>query len=182
MRHGIQQVQVQVEGHKFPLLDVRKQALTDHFQYMRLQKRDTILFAGRDELEKLVGQRASQMSDSELHIHITTHIAHCHIAVWHDHSTVCRCGFTLVTCKEVYDRLLHYTDAEYKELTGQNVHVQALVKRLYLHLLTSSWLIISIRSSSFYSRQVGLCKGLQAPDGTEVTDVLRLFNGDKVVQ
>ena len=96
---------------------------------MRLQKKDTILEASREELEGLVGQEARQMSASELREYVATHIACCHFAVWHDPSTICGCGFITVACKEVYDRLVHYTDAEYRTLTGQSVDVQALVER-----------------------------------------------------
>ena len=34
----------------------------------------------------------------------------------------------MVACKEVYNRLVHYTDTEYKALTGQSVDVQAPVE------------------------------------------------------
>ena len=54
----------------------------------------------------------------------------------HHHSTLCGCGWIMVTCKEMYDRLVHYTEAEYKALTGLSVDVQALVERPYVHLLT----------------------------------------------
>ena len=75
------------------------------------------------------------MFASELHKYVATHIACHHFAVWHDHSTVCGCGFITVACKEVYNRLVHYTDTEYKALTGQLVDVKALVECHYLQLL-----------------------------------------------
>ena len=50
------------------------------------------------------------MFPSELRKCVATHIARHHFAVWHDHSTVCGCGFIMVACKEVYNRLVHYTD------------------------------------------------------------------------
>ena len=39
--------------------------------------------------------------------------------------------------QRVYDRFVHYTDAEYKALTGLSVGVQALVERPYIHLLAA---------------------------------------------
>ena len=44
----------------------------------------------------------------------------------------------VVTCKEAYDRLVHYIDAEYEELTGLSEDVEALVERPYIHLLAVS--------------------------------------------
>ena len=110
VRHGTQRMVEHVQGRKHPLLDIRRQALTDHFQYMRLQKRETHLAASRVELEGLVGQSASHMSESELRQHVDKSLALRHFAVWQDHSTLCGCGYIMVTCKEVYDKLVHYTD------------------------------------------------------------------------
>ena len=50
------------------------------------------------------------MFPSELRKCVATHIARHHFAVWHDHSTVCGCEVIMVACKEVYNRLVHYTD------------------------------------------------------------------------
>ena len=185
MRHGTQQVHEHVEGHKLPLFDIRQQGLTDHFQYMQLQKQDTLQSASRLELEGLVGQTANQMSKSELRLHVQTHIALCHFAVWHDHSTVCGCGFIMVTCKEVYDRLVHYTDAEYKALVGLSVDVQALVERPYVHLLAAGSSSASDHIAFTVDRLEwvkALDSTLQAPYSTEVADLLRFFNGDKMAQ
>ena len=41
VRQGTQQVQELIDGRKVPLLDIRKQALKDHFPFMRLQKQGT---------------------------------------------------------------------------------------------------------------------------------------------
>lgn len=95
----------------------------------------------------------------------------------------CDCGFILVTCKEVYDRLVHYTDTEYKALTGQSVDVQALVERPYLHLLVAGSSSASDHMAFTVNRLEcvkALDTTLQALGGAEVTDVLQFFNGDKV--
>ena len=137
VRHGVQQVQEYIECRQLPLLDVRRQALTDHFRYMRLQSKETLTVASRADLEGLVGETASHLSESELRHHVEDQLAVRHFAVWHDHSTVCGCGFILVTCKEVYNNLVHYTNDEHKNLTGQTVDIQAEVERPYIHLLAA---------------------------------------------
>ena len=43
----------------------------------------------------------------------------------------------MVISKEIYDRVVHYSDEEYKALTGDSVHVQGQVERHYLHLLAA---------------------------------------------
>lgn len=78
-----------VNGHKMPLLNIRKQALKEHFKLMRLSNKDSILASSQAELEKLVGCGAATMSDSELQQHVVKLIALWYFAVWHDHSTIC---------------------------------------------------------------------------------------------
>ena len=178
-------MQEYIEGRKLPLLVIRRQALRDHFPFMRLQSKETLAVASRAELERLVGEAAYRMSDSELRCHVEHQLAVCHFALWHDHSTVCGYGFILMTCKEVYDKLVHYTNDEYKTLTGQTVDVQAEVERPYIHLL-----VVGSSSATdhiaFTADRVECVKALdtplQASDGTHIKDVLRFFNGDKVAQ
>ena len=125
------------------------------------------------------------MSDSELRHHVNHQLAVRHFAVWHDHSTVCGCGFILVTCKEVYKNLVHYTNDEYKNLTGQTVDVQAEVEHPYIHLLAAGSSTASDHIA-FTPDRVECVKALettlQAPNGTHLKDILCFFNGDKVAQ
>lgn len=117
--------------------------------------------------------------------YVATHIACHHFAVWHDHTTVCGCRFIMVACKEVYDRLVHYIDTKYKAPTGQSVDVQALVEGPYLHLFAADSSSpadhIAFTVDRLACVQV-LDAFLQAANGTEITDTLRFFNGDKVSQ
>ena len=94
----------------------------------------------------------------------------------------------MVTSKEVYDRLVHYIDAEYE---GLSEDLEALVERPYIHLLAVS----SSSASDYISLTVDrlecvktLNTTLQAPDSAEVTNVLyfptetRWLNGPKGYQ
>ena len=103
MRHGTEQVRESIQDHKIPLLDICRQALEDHYQFMRLSHKDSIVAAGRARLEELIGRKGSDMSNSELCQHVEKLLSLHHFAVWHDHSTVCGCGYILVTLKEAYN-------------------------------------------------------------------------------
>ena len=184
MRHGTEQVRESIQDRKIPLLDIRRQALEDHYQFMRLSHKDSIVAAGRARLEELIGREGSDMSNSELCQHVEKLLALHHFAVWHDHSTVCGCGYILMTLKEAYNSTVHYTPM-LSALTGESVDVQAAVERPHLHILAAG-------SSSaedlvaFTADRVDCLKEwkttLQTKDGTQVTDVLRYFNGDKITQ
>ena len=185
VRQGTQQVQELIHGRKVPLIEIRKRALKDHFSFMRLSSRANVLTAGRAELERLVGDESDNMSDIDLKQYVEDHITRRNFAVWHDHSTLCGYGILMVTCKEVYDRVVHYTDEEFKALTGQSVNVQAMVERPYLHLLaagssSAADLLALMAARLDCVRTMGTT--LRAEDGTLVTDTLRFFNGDKVSQ
>ena len=104
VRHGTEQVRETITGRKIPLLDIRRQALKDHFPFVRLSHKDSILAAERGKLEELVGSVENHMSDCELRKYVERHLALRHFALWHDHATVCGCGYTLMTLKEVYNR------------------------------------------------------------------------------
>ena len=73
----------------------------------------------------------------------------------------------------------------YNALTGQSVDVQALLEHPYLHhiVVGSSSALDHV---AFTADRLECMKALdttpQAPDGTEVTDVLWFFNGDKMAQ
>lgn len=178
-------MQEHIEGRKLPLTDIRRRALADQFRFMRLQSKATLTTASRADLEGLVGERACHMSDSELCCHMKHQLAVRHFAVWHDHSTVCGFGFIPVTCKEVYNNLVHYTNDEYKILTGQTVDVQVEVERPYIHLLAAGSSTASDHIA-FTPDRVKCVKALEttleAADGTHLKDILRFSHGDKVVQ
>ena len=118
VRHGTEEIKETIIGRKKPLLEIRKQSLKDHFQYMRLCNKELLLAKDRTELEVMFNCVGDPMSDNELHQFIVKQLALRYFALWHDHSTVCGCGFILVTCKEVYNSATYNTNAEYKALTG----------------------------------------------------------------
>lgn len=106
-------------------------------------------------------------------------------AMWHDHSTICGCGYIMVTCKEVYNSVVHYTSAEYKELTGEWMDILSQIERPYLHILaagSSSGADHMAFTADWEDCLKNFNATLQTQEGTEVTDVLRFFNGDKVAQ
>ena len=118
VRHGTEEIRETITGRKIPLLQIRKQALKDHFPYMRLCNKESLLAKERSELEVMFGCLGDSMSDNELHQFVEKQLTLRHFALWHDHSTVCGCGYLLVTCKEVYNSAIYYTNTEYEALTG----------------------------------------------------------------
>ena len=98
---------------------------------------------------------------------------------------MCGCGYILVTCKEVYNSSIPYTNAEYEALTGQSLMVQAAVERPYIHILAAGS-SSAADTIALAADRVDCLKqwntALYTEEGTEITDVLHFFNGDKVAQ
>lgn len=54
--------------------------------------------------------------------------------MWHDHTTILKMGFVVVTVHVMYDSIVFYIDKEYQELNpGADVNIQAEVEQPDLH-------------------------------------------------
>ena len=47
-----------------------------------------------------------------------------HLAIWHDGSSVSNHSHILFNCTEVYDKAIHLTDEEARQMLGKNIDVQ----------------------------------------------------------
>lgn len=80
---------------------------------------------------------------------------------------------------------MHYTDDEYKALTGESANVQAQVECPYLHLLAAGSSCVqdhTVLTTDRLDCVQTFGTTIRALDGTLVTDTLRFFNGDKISQ
>lgn len=62
------------------------------------------------------------------------------LAMWHDHATILRNGFIMVTLHRVYDAAVFFTNEEYFNKTGKRLNVQCEVEKpeIYVLVLGSS--------------------------------------------
>ena len=58
--------------------------------------------------------------------------------MWHDHATILKMGFVMITVHVMYDPAVFYTDEEYQQLhAGVDVNIQAEVEQPEIHLWRS---------------------------------------------
>ena len=88
-------------------------------------------------MKRLAGEFGNTRTENECHQYVFKQMSTRHFAMWHDHSTICGCGYILVTCKEIYNSTTYYTNEEYKALTGQTVDISAAVERPYVHMIVA---------------------------------------------
>ena len=105
-----------------------------------------------------------------------------HLCMWHDHATILKMGFIMVTVHVMYDPLVFYTDEEYKELNpGTDVCIQPEVEQPEIHPLalgSSSAEDQAALIGDRLSRLLELNEPVKTDTGIEISDTLRFFTGD----
>lgn len=128
----------EVQGRKVPLIDIRQRLLDKQLKYMRLTPDDTISGMSREELIDRLKVPCDGKSEEDLH-HRLHQSERCHcLCTWHDHATILKMCFVLVTIHVLYDPLVFYTQYEYLQLhPAAAINVQAEVEQPEIHLLAA---------------------------------------------
>ena len=108
------------------------------------------------------------------------------LAMWHDHSTILRTGYILFAVWVVYDPALFYTQTEWTQRqTGKCRNIQSLVEEPMIYMIapsrsspTDQLALIGDR----IERLQELSQPMRASTGTEISDCLHFFCGDKPAQ
>ncbi len=107
------------------------------------------------------------------------------LCMWHDHATILKMGFVLVTVHVMYDSTFFYTDTEYQQLNPEaNINVQAEVEQPEIHILAVGSSSVEDQAALIGDRLsciLDLKMPIKTSDGIEFTDTLRFFTGDHPV-
>ena len=130
---------VMVQGRKIPLYKPRQKLLQKHSAYMRL---DTVNTMKREQLTtKLKGLRyldLATMSTECLRKQLQSAQTSRSLCLWHDHATILKTGFIMITVHVMYDPIVFLTDEEYNQgHPGKNICVQAEVEQPEIYLLAT---------------------------------------------
>ena len=173
-----------VEGRKCPLREIREQKLEELKDYMRANADGSLEeISGEDVVKRL--QKLNEVKVDEDDEVMRTRLQNMertrHLMIWHDLSTVANHSHLVFMVACLYDPACFYTDAEYEQLTGRKMNIQAIVE-------TPSVYIVA-RSSSSDKEQLcyvetrleclqDLSEPLTCKSGIEVNDKMRFFHGD----
>ena len=128
----LEKTEVVVFGRKFPLLDVRKNFLTEHEPYMRLQTGEQIYAMSLATLRSTADQYHHHLSPDTTIEELRTTIKNFQrlrsLILWHDHGTILGLGCILITVHVAYDPAIFYTQSEYEEKYSQSLSIQSLVE------------------------------------------------------
>ena len=97
---------------------------------MRLIPESTITTMTRPQLTERLNTECDGKSVEELRDLLRQAQTSRFLCMWHDHATILKMGFIMVTVHIMYDPVVFYTDEEYKQLNPGviDVNVQAEVE------------------------------------------------------
>ena len=174
--------EIQIHGRKVPLVEIRQRLLERQLKYMRLTPESTIATMTKPELLKRLNMNCDGKSEEELRELLCQAQKSRFLCMWHDHATILKMGFVMVTVHIMYDPVVFYTEDEYLELhPGVDVNIQAEVEQPEIHLLALGSSSIEDQSALIEDRLsciLDLSEPVKTETGIEITDTLRYFTGD----
>ena len=175
-----------VNARKVPLLELRKRLLHKQCQYMRLTPTPTIEAMSVSELQDRIskfGGNANSSSHGDLCKFLCSYERSRSLVLWHDHATILKMGFLMVTVHTLYDPAVFLTDEEYRERNPDllPLSIQSEVEQPEIYMLSLGGSSIEDQAAVIGDRLE--CLGdlslpLDADNGVQVTDTLRFFIGD----
>ena len=98
------------------LTEIRQRLLHRQLKYMRLTPEASIATMTRPELTKRLNVKCDGKSEEELRELLRQGQKSRSLCMWHDHATILKMGFVMVTVHIMYDPVVLYTQDEYEEL------------------------------------------------------------------
>ena len=178
----VYQEEVQVEGRKIPLIELRKKILKQ--QFIKLWSDESM------DKDELVHTMKMPLLGTETLLELKTMLKRAqrtrHLVFWHDHASILSKGYLLATVSVLYNPLVHLTKEEYKDRTGKTAdNIQEIIEQpqIYLLALSGSSLenqlaLIGDRTDCLQEMQTNLVTS----SGCELKDFIRFFVGDKPAQ
>ena len=183
---AVQMYEVQVQGRKITLTDIRQKLLQQHEKYMRLLPDTTINNLTQEEAQRILKQMRCKVKDatdvSEMRETIKKYQRCRTLAFWHDHGTVLGNGLILITTHVVYDTASFLTSQEHQEQSGGSyVDIQTMIEQPEIHMIAMGSSSIDDQVSLISDRVECLLE-LKTPvstsGGISIYDHLKLFTGD----
>ena len=105
------------------------------------------------------------------------------LCMWHDHTTILKMGFILVTVHTMYDPIVFFTDEEYRHAYPDTTisSIQSIVEQPEVYLLSPGSSSVEDQAALVKERincLLDLPTPVQTDTGIEVHDTLRFFTGD----
>lgn len=149
------------------------------FENGKLSPHDTLVQARKVSLREI---RQRLLDKHHQYMRVTPSQIFRSLCMWHDHATILKMGYIMVTVHVMYDPLVFLTDNEYQQChPDASISIQAEVEQPEIHLLAAGSSSAEDQAALVGDR-VSCLMDLKTPlfteSGTSVIDVLRYFTGD----
>ena len=172
-----------IHARKVSLRSLRQRLLQKQVKYMRLTPTSEVESMTRVQLtERLTALDCDGMSREELCQQLINFQRSRSLCMWHDHATILKMGFIMITVHIMYDPIIFYTDEEFQQLNpGASINIQSEVEQPEIHLLSLGSSSVQDQAALTGDRigcLLDLSNPVQTEDGEKITDTLRFFTGD----
>ena len=175
-----------IYGRKVPLQQIRQDLLNKHLKYMRLTPTSTVTGMTTaeltDKLKRLDYLTLNGASHDALCQHLIKSERSRFLCMWHDHATILKTGFIMITVHVMYDPMVFYTDEEYMQNNPKaNVSIQSEVEQPEIYLISAGSSKIEDQAELIEDRLnclLDLPHPVKTDTGILVQDTLRFFTGD----
>jgi hypothetical protein len=174
-----------VEGRKQPLIEIRERTLKNQEKFMRHRaddEYDTMTHESVTTLLKAINEYNEGESLKSMQNRLKDIERTRHIKIWHDLSTIANHGHLVFMASSLYDPAIHYTNAEYQNVTGcKKVDVQTKVESPEVYIVARSG-SSDVEQLTYIDTRLECLEDLnvklQTNAGNDVSDIMRFFHGD----
>ena len=173
-----------VEGRKQPLIEIRERTLKNQEKFMRHRaddEYDTMTHESVTTLLKAINEYNEGESLKSMQNRLKDIERTRHIKIWHDLSTIANHGHLVFMASSLYDPAIHYTNAEYQNVTGcKKVDVQTKVESPEVYIVARSG-SSDVEQLTYIDTRLECLEDLnvklQTNAGNDVSDIMRFFHG-----
>lgn len=172
-----------VMARKIPLAEICKRLLAEQQKYMRLTSDSDInALEDSDLAERLhsLGCSTTNKTHEQLCTTLATYERTRSLVLWHDHATILKMGFIMITVHTLYDSAVFLTDEEYRQLNPrhQSICLQSEIEQPEINMLS-----LGGSSVEDQSALIGYCidclsnltNPIEAGNGIMINDNIRMF-------
>ena len=174
-----------VSGRKIPLLEIRKNLLTEHEEMGLVRDHSEAHYEGMtyEELEtrlKEIGEFKEQPDGARTREELVNSLKHWertrHLMIWSDHSSVMNHGHILLTVNAIYDPAFYYTS---QELGGKDVQEMVEKPQIYLMARCRDTIEDQLLYSDTRLEDIQqLTTKITSSHKVFITEICRMFHGD----
>ena len=178
----------EVYGRKISLAEIGKSLLKRHEKYMRLQSDEEIDSMSSDGVKETLKNLGELKQDITDHHSVLKELQRSRkFVLWHDHSTILKAGYILMTIHTLYDPAVYMTTEKYEQKTGKKCKksIQEIVEEpeLYMICMCSSSLSDQL---AIMADRIECLTGLNEPvlssNNIFVKESSHFFTGDHPAQ